>query len=137
MESIKAAAKVYGGLKEDRDDFDEQYFNGSGCAKYDAFLAGAMAPETEAYYKSKFFPLLSSAPPVGPLLLADYQKAEVRMYLEAGKKLAALKLLRGYFPNYSLRQCYTAVNNYEKELKVGVLRNIGDSSEETSQENTQ
>lgn len=34
------AAYEYSGLKADRNDYDEQYYNKSGCVKYDAFKAG-------------------------------------------------------------------------------------------------
>ena len=37
---ILIAATEYSGIKADRNDYDEQYFNKSGCNMYDAFKAG-------------------------------------------------------------------------------------------------
>ena len=39
-QEILIAATEYSGLKADRNDYDEQYYNKSGCDRYDAFKAG-------------------------------------------------------------------------------------------------
>jgi hypothetical protein len=40
-DEIKNIASQYANLKDGRDSLEEKYFNPIGCAKYDAFLAGA------------------------------------------------------------------------------------------------
>ena len=41
MSNLEIAAKKYSGITYDKEDYEEKYFNGSGCDKYDAFLEGA------------------------------------------------------------------------------------------------
>ena len=41
MSNLEKAAKKYSGIMYDREDYEEKYFNGQGCDKYDAFLEGA------------------------------------------------------------------------------------------------
>lgn len=39
-QEILIAATEYSGLKADRNDYGEQYYNKQGCDKFDAFKAG-------------------------------------------------------------------------------------------------
>lgn len=53
---ILIAAKEYSGIKADRNDYDEQYYNKQGCGKFDAFKAGVEWYQQESNNNKRLSP---------------------------------------------------------------------------------
>ena len=50
-QAIEQAAKTFAGFdKSVNIDFDERYFRGHDCDRYDAFIAGSKSPEAEIFH---------------------------------------------------------------------------------------
>lgn len=119
---IECAAHAYANLKDSRIDNDEQYFNTGGCAKYDAFIAGAMSKEADAYYKDKYERII--VPGDG-----DYEhcneedpakelKTRARLgvidLIEKGHLLGAVKFYKECYPEIGLKEAKHYVDSLRK-----------------------
>ncbi len=105
---VIAAAKLHGKLKNNRDDFDETYFNSHGCQMYDSFMEGAMAPETAEYYRILYSKVGLIPARVGIMNLTqadtDLINHEARILVLAGKSLHAVKFVKEQFPGMGLNE---------------------------------
>jgi len=119
LENVKLEAKTHGQLKGDRDDFDESYFNSHGCELYDAFMAGALAPATELYYRSKFA-IESTKQPVGflNLTMADVElmKHEAKIHGLNNGWLSAVKFVKEKCPGMGLKEAKGVIDTIRDEI---------------------
>lgn len=117
---IEYAAHQYAGLKGPRNDYDTTYYQSHKCKVYDAFVAGALAPETEAYYRMKFALVsgnyeMMPLPPPGD---GEKLKELVVQLLKEGHKLRAVKIWSEYHPGLGLKSSLAKIREFENELKT-------------------
>ena len=120
MKKIDDAAYKYAGLKGPRNDYDTTYYQSHECEVYDAFMAGAMAPETEEYYRMKFA-LMSGQYEMLPLPIPgddESLKELVIALLEKNLKLRATKIWSEAHPGLGLKASLAKIREFENELKT-------------------
>lgn len=120
---VECAAHAYADLKDSRIDDDEQYFNTGGCAKYDAFIAGAMSKEADAYYKDKYERIIvpgdgdyepSKDIEDSTVLLARAAREGVTDLINKGSLLAAVKFYKDCYPEIGLKEAKQYVDSLRK-----------------------
>ena len=98
METITDAAKKYSQIQLNFNNCEI-----TNCDKYDGFLAGATAPETDAYYKRKYGHTIKNC-------IDDYfdpyenEREEVKNLVASGYLLRAVKYWKETNPGMGLKE---------------------------------
>jgi len=119
MNKIEQAAYEHAGLKGPRNDYDTTYYQSQECKVYDAFVAGAMAPETEEFYRRKYSAICGEHD-ITPLPTpGDDEKLKemIIIMLGEGHKLRAVKTWTEYHPGLGLKASLAKIREIEAELK--------------------
>lgn len=119
MIKIEYAAYLHAGLTGPRTDYDTEYYQTQECKVYDAFIAGAMAPETEEFYRRKYSAICGEhdiTPLPSP---GDDEKLKeiIVIMLSEGHKLRAVKTWAEYHPGLGLKNSLAKINEFETLLK--------------------
>lgn len=111
METITKAAK----LRAQQSNIHQNAFNSD---KYDSFIAGALAPETEAYYKAKYSHIVEdnkfSQMCMTPL---EQVRIEVLELIARGSILMAVKVWREANPGMGLREAKDYIDSLRPPIK--------------------
>ena len=112
MNTITSAAKQYSMDKHG----DVEFYNSS---KYDGFIAGALAPETEAFYKRKFSHICGEGDYNQDISEFDPHskaKEEVMNLIRSGNLLQAVKYWKDVNPGMGLKEAKDYIDTLRPKI---------------------